>query len=226
MTGGSLPHFIDSACYSPVFTTQELLGFEDIPLRRLHFQKGENIFMSEQHDDYMYHLVEGIVKLYLSSSGGLTKTLFFHGPGTQFGFQGFEEERLTLSTAIAMTDATILAIHYDDLLAFCDRNTRYYLRFIVYLKEVLNSATNEVANFAFESGTRRFARLLYALTVSMDSMPVFTIDDFAEMLGVHRNTVSNALTALRRQGLIDEKSKPVRVRDLEGLKAFIDDGGL
>ena len=45
----------------------------------------------------------------------------------------------------------------------------------------------------------------------------YTIDRLAEIIGAHRNTVSNALGRLRQEGIIGRQLKPIVVVDLEGL---------
>ena len=49
----------------------------------------------------------------------------------------------------------------------------------------------------------------------------YSIDEVAEIVGAHRNTVSNAFSHLRKLGLLEKAPRPVRVRDVEGLRLFV-----
>lgn len=217
-----LPQFIDVDRFFAVFTTEELLEQQELPYMRKKVEKGEFIFRAEEKHLYTYHLVSGLVRLYLTSREGTEKTLFYHTSGTQFGFQGFKKDRMTRSTAVAETECEVLAIEYPDLLAFCNKHTDYYLAYIEYLFQIMNSQTEEIANLSFENGVRRLAALLFSLAVSEDVTIAYTIDELASIIGAHRNTVTNSLSYLREQGLICEQQRPIKVADLEGLRAYLD----
>ena len=65
------------------------------------------------------------------------------------------------------------------------------------------------------------AQLLYALTCDGNPEVPYSIDEVAEIVGAHRNTVSNAFSHLRKLGLLEKAPRPVRVRDVEGLRLFV-----
>lgn len=217
-----LMQFIDVERFPAVFTTEELLGQDDLPFERRSYRKGEVIFRAEERHPFTYHVASGIVRLYLSSEAGAVKTLFYHASGTQFAFQGFKRDRMTRSTAEAVTDCELLAIDYADLIGFCDDHTEFYMAYIEYLFSIMNSQTEEIASLSFKTGIRRVAHLLYALASEGEAAVPYSIDELAEIIGTHRNTVSNALSHLRKLGLLEQGSRPVRVRDAEGLRRFVE----
>ena len=124
---------------------------------------------------------------------------------------------------MAATDCELLAIDSDDLLAFCNGHTDYYLAYIEYLFQIMNSQTEEIANLSFENGVRRLAGLLYSLAVSDGKTIPYTIDELASIIGTHRNTVTNALSHLRGRGYIAKQLRPIIVEDLAGLRRYLDD---
>lgn len=219
-----LMQFIDAERFPAVFTTEELLAQDDLPVERRSYRKGELIFQAEERHPCTYHVASGLVRLYLSSAEGAVKTLFYHAAGTQFAFQGFKRDRMTRSTAEAVTDCELYAIDFAELIAFCDNHTEYYMAYIEYMFSIMNSQTEEIASLSFQTGVRRLAQLLYAL--SSDGQPVvpYSIDELAEIIGSHRNTVSNALSHLRKLGLVEKDPRPLRVRDSEGLRQFAEMG--
>lgn len=219
-----LPQFVDRERFPVVFTTKELLEHDELKFMRRSYAEGELIFLPEESHRFTYHVVSGLVRLYLTSAEGAVKTLFYHAEGTQFGFQGFRRDRLTRSTAEAVTACEVLAIDYGDLFSFCDKHTEYYLAYIEYLFAIMNSQTEEIASLSFQTGVRRLAELLYALARGGDEVVPYTIDELAEIIGAHRNTVSNSLAHLRKCGLVEKSPRPLVVADVEGLRRYLDEG--
>lgn len=212
--------FIDADRFPVVFTTEELSAQTGLRLEHRKYEKGEVIFGAQECHPFTYHVASGIVRLYLSSAEGAVKTLFYHAAGTQFGFQGFKRDRMTSSTAEAITDCELFAIDYADLIEFCDEHTEYYMAYIEYLFSIMNSQTGEIASLSFQTGVQRVAHLLCALASDGEMVVSYPIDELAAIIGTHRNTVSNALSLLRKLGLVEKSPRPLRVRDLAGLRAF------
>ena len=224
--GGFLSHFVDALRFRPVFTTEWLEGQDGLRFKRMELEAGEYLFRAGECHPYMYHVVSGLVRIHLLSDEGTAKTLFYHAAGTQFGFQGFREDGATVSSAVAEAPSTVLAISYCDLFAFCDAHPAYYKACVVYLFQIANSQTEEIASLSFQTGAQRLGALLYSLACSQpakagcdgDEIVIpYTIDRLAEIIGAHRNTVSSALGRLRQEGVIGRQLKPIVVVDVEGL---------
>lgn len=222
MANERLSRFIDNKFYPVVFTTEELLNNSDLPYKRQSISKGDIIFQADECHPYTYHLASGLVRLYLTSSEGAVKTLFYHSEGTQFAFQGFKRDRKTKSTAEAITDCELFVINTSDLIAFCDDHTEYYMAYIEYLFSIMSSQTEEIASLSFHTGLSRVVQLLYVLAEHDGDTIAYSIDELAEIVGAHRNTVSNALAHLRKLGLIEKQPRPIVVRDKEGLQALME----
>ena len=222
MANERFSRFIDSKSYPVVFTTEDLLQMADLPYKRLLVSKGDVIFQPDECHPYTYHLVSGLVRLYLTSSEGAVKTLFYHSEGTQFAFQGFKRDRKTRSTAEAVTDCELFAIDTCDLIAFCDENTEYYMAYIEYLFSIMSSQTEEIASLSFHTGLSRVIQLLYILTENDGDVIPYSIDELAEIIGAHRNTVSNALAHLRKLGYVEKQPRPIVVCDKQGLQSLIE----
>ncbi|MCI8424052.1 MAG: winged helix-turn-helix domain-containing protein [Adlercreutzia sp.] len=123
-----------------------------------------------------------------------------------------------------MTDCELLAIDYGDLIAFCDAHTEYYMAYIEYLFSITSSQTEEIASLSFQTGLQRVAQLLVVLTGDEDLVVPYSIEELAEMVGAHRNTVSNALSRLRKAGLLEPSTRPIVVADLESLRVVAESG--
>ena len=216
-----LMQFIDAERFPAVFSTEDSCRRVTCPWSGGATARATSYFQAGERHPFTYHVGSGIVRLYLSSPEGTVKTLFYHAAGTQFAFQGFKRDRMTRSTAVAVTDCELYAVDYADLIAFCDDHTEYYMAYIEYLFSIMNSQTEEIASLSFQTGLRRVAQLLYALTCDGNPEVPYSIDEVAEIVGAHRNTVSNAFSHLRKLGLLEKAPRPVRVRDVEGLRLFV-----
>ncbi len=238
MANEALPQFIDSKTYAPVFTTEWLTHQDELCFTRIRVEEGQCVFRAEEEHRYTYHVERGLVRLYLSAASGNIKTLFYHAEGTQFGFQGFRDDRLTRTTAAAVVPSTLLAIDYADLFAFCDKHPSYYRAYTAYLFQIMNSQTTEIANLSFQTGMRRLAALLHALAARgeglgrpsegqrADAIEIpYSIDQLAEIIGAHRNTVSNALGLLRKLGFVTNRPRPIEVCNLAGLRRYLEEEG-
>ena len=221
MESTSLPQFIDARRFPVVFTTKKLLEQSELSYTVHSYVKGDTIFHQGDPHLFTYHVKKGLVRLFLTSPDGGIKTLFYHAAETQFGFQGFKRDKLTKSTAIAATNCVVLSISFKDLLAFCNKHTEYYLAYIEYLFAIMNSQTEEIASLSFQTGVRRLATLLYALSSNGQKTIPYSIDELSEIIGSHRNTVSNSLAYLRKQGLVEKNPRPIVVADPEGLKSYL-----
>ncbi|MEE8717213.1 MAG: Crp/Fnr family transcriptional regulator [Coriobacteriales bacterium] len=221
LSGRTLPQFVDSVHYSPVFTTEWLQHQDELAFSCITLNRGEQLFLAREQHTYTYHIKSGLVKLYILSRDGNLKTLFYHTAGTQFGFQGFKHDRSTVSTAVIESPTEVFAIRYSDLFKFCDNNPTYYRSYLEYIVQVMNSQTQEIASLSFQTGMERLAVLLCSLTAgqchSNCAVP-FTIDELAEIIGTHRNTVSTALARFRQLGAIEESCRRIVVTDSSKLQ--------
>lgn len=216
------PQFIDKKRYPVVFSTDRLLAQGELRFSRRRFEKGSCVFREQERHPFTYHMVSGLVRLHLTSPDGGVKTLFYHTDGTQFGFQGFKRDGLTKSTAVAVADTELLEIRFSDLLAYCDVHTECYLAYLEYLFSIMSSQTDEIASLSFETGLHRLAGLLRSMALGGNAEIPYSIDELAEMVGAHRNTVSNALAHLRGLGLVSAQTRPIAVADVEGLSRYVD----
>lgn len=223
MENATLPQFVDAKRFPTVFTTEQLMRQKGLSHTIRTYAKGDAIFHQEEQHLFTYHVKKGVVRLYLTSPDGGVKTLFYHTAETQFGFQGFKRDKLTKSTAVAVTDCEIIAIPFKNLLAFCNDHTEYYLAYIEYLFAIMNSQTEEIASLSFQTGVKRLATLLYALSGNDSTTIPYSIDELAEIIGAHRNTVSNSLAYLRKKGLVGRQARPITISDAEGLKNYLEE---
>jgi CRP-like cAMP-binding protein len=192
------------------------------------YRRGAQIFRHGDGAGHWYWLGFGAVQLCSFAEDGRRHTAELILPGDLFGF---EEATTRATTAEAVRDAVVVAfpraraeatVDADPRLAralrevACDRLRAAQVR-LVRLGRM--GAVARVASFLLEMAERR--RSCEAAPVEL---PI-TRDEIGAYLGLNSETVSRALTALRRRGAIELPArKSIRLLDCSALEA--EEGGL
>ena len=188
-------------------------------IRRV-FQKGSEIIGLTTPTHGIYYVMEGSVEVPLYAASGPEKVLFFVGPGCIFGeiscfVTGEEHDDASVKArsncvlyyfSRDVIENTITN-HHPQLLIELIRATSYKNRmFSVLFRDILNSD-----NFI------RVCKMLVYLVqfkgadrpggkqISFD--PEMTQSDLARLMGVHRVTVSKAISKLKEQGVLTRFTK-------------------
>lgn len=165
---------------------------------------------------------QGFIKVSAASSDGVQRTLWFMGPGSILGEAAlFAGQRNTHHIA-AVEDCVAyefskrcvvddILVHYPDLgeALLTNLATKSYIM------------STQVEESTFLSAYRRICRFFYGLCLQRGSRQIsLSHTVIAELLGLHRVTVSNAIRDLKRRGLLDENGHDILVADLDALAAL------
>lgn len=166
---------------------------------------------------------EGTIKVSATSAEGVQRTLWFMGPGSILG----EAALFAGQKNTHYIDAV------EDCVAYEFSHSNVVERLLVDhpdLGEALltNLATKsyimstQVEESTFLSAYRRICRFFYGLCLSRNSRQIsLSHSVIAELLGLHRVTVSNAIGDLKRRGLLEESGHDLVVADVEAIGAII-----
>ncbi len=169
-------------------------------------QRNKVIFLESDPIEYIFFLVEGVVRLCRTFKDGKRSIVNFHVAGDFFGFDGGQTHSLC---AEAATDARVLIFKYSAVLGLAGRNGR-------------------VANFLLANTAKDLRRLReHAVLMARDAqcrLATFFIDlatrtgktqnldlpmshqDIADHLGLTIETVSRVITEFERVGWITRVS--------------------
>jgi len=187
----------------PQFVMRSILALRRGPV---HHPRNKMIFIEGDPAEYIFFLVDGVVRSCRSFKDGNRSIVGFYLSGELFGFNG----ELTHSlSAEAATNATVLVLKRSSVLAMAARD-------------------NRIANFLLANTAKELRRLQeYAVLISRSAqcrVATFLIDlsmrtgktdyldlpmprqDIADYLGLEIETVSRVITGFERSGFITRAS--------------------
>jgi CRP-like cAMP-binding protein len=190
------------------------LGVRDV------FQKGSRIFFTEDTIDGMYYIVEGSIEINLHTVHGPEKVLFIVGKGCIFGevscFIGGDAEEASAKTRSDSvlyyfkkeTIEQVIAPHYPELMLELVQTVAYKARMFTEL------LTDELISNQFTRVCKMIVYLVRFREIHIESgqkhlafEPDMTQLDIARLMGVHRVTVTKAISQLKQMGIIKQFSK-------------------
>jgi CRP/FNR family transcriptional regulator, nitrogen fixation regulation protein len=174
-----------------------------VPSVEFDYPKGSEIFGAAEPAQYVYQVIEGAVRSYKLLSDGRRQIGAFHLAGDVFGleFDGFHRfsAEAVISTKLRMVKRQSLepSAHSNvatirSFLRMASTSLRHAEDHLLLLGQ--KTALERVANFLVEMEHRSAAAGVLALPMNRR--------DIADYLGLTLETVSRALTALMKRGVI------------------------
>ena len=196
-----------------------------IPYDTLKYDSGQYLFREGEATSKTYLLNRGLVRLFSNNQDGNSKTVFFYKAGSLIGFQKLQrvkERWPSILNAKATTKCEAYVLAADDFIAALKEDGEACFALSQYLFEQLALQTRESVNASIYSVLQRFAALLLMLSKEFGAMQApaiipFTNDELAEMLGVHVNSITNSINALRKSECVEKRRSTLIVIDFEKL---------
>ncbi len=198
----------------------------------IHLRTGDYLFRVGDRVSCTYYIYRGLVRLSSTNASGDSKTVFLHRAGSLIGFQTMQDIDVPNPESILDAQATSScevyaidgALFRDFLVAHGD------LCFAMarYLFGMLVNQTRESVNGSMYPVLDRFAALLLMLarelrlTLAPAVVP-FTNAELAAMLGVHPNSITNAIASLRRVECVERQHGCLVITDFRKLKRIAGD---
>lgn len=181
---------------------------------------GAMIIHQQEVGEAFYILVKGRAKVVLFGPNGREMILSILAPGDFFGEVAILDGKPRSADVMAMEDTTLLIL---DTVTF-SRHLQNYPQTAIHLLAIiagrLRQANETISNLALHDVSSRLTRTLLDLAYKEGELceegyvlrqrP--TQQNLANMLGTCRETVSRALSAMTRQGLISPKGRTLVLR--------------
>lgn len=199
------------------------------PVSKKKFNKNDMILCFNKSNQFSYFVKSGSVKIFATNYEGNEKILFIHEAGSLFGFQIFSYNEMKLAKAVALEDTVLYQFETEVFYEFIRNSPDYFAFFLNYIYKLLASQTKEVISLSLFNTDVRLADLLvklekkYNRDLNKNVFLPFNNEDLASILGVSRNTISNAITKLYEEKIIEKKRNGLIIKDFERLQKY---GGL
>lgn len=178
----------------------------------------------------LYYLKEGRLKTTAISPSGHQKIMWYLETGCFFGETAFFNQKPCDYDFIAVTDCEVLRFPSEVVFQeIIPKNPSLTLSLITMLTRKVHILSTQVEDFTFNKPVARVAKLVYLLyqenhrltKKNTASIPLKQ-DDIAELLGLHRVTVNQALRHLKDSKALEDDSHII-VKDPAKLKEIFAD---
>ncbi|MGF1634039.1 MAG: Crp/Fnr family transcriptional regulator [Phycisphaerae bacterium] len=187
-----------------------LLADTSLNAHRQAFRDDATLFEADDPATALFGVHRGQVRLYQDGPSGGTRLVEIAGPEDVFGTAALSDEPTFGVRAVTAGPTVVSRVPAEDLLASLARRPVMLLELTRRLAGKLETARQETADLIFRDCNDRLVRALVRLsrspaaTATADGtvMLRLTHQQLAWSVGVARETVSLALTDLRKHGLV------------------------
>ena len=185
-------------------------------------EKGEIFLVEGEQSDYMYFMVSGAVKVYKKSVNKKEQILNIASTGESLNDVSTFDGGGCATDMLAMTPVHLYAIKKEDIRALVAGNPKIALNAARVLAGKVRRDSSLVEVLSFDLVISRLARfLLKQAAAGEHTLPLFTQQDLAAMVGTSRVVVNRSLRTMEEKGAIRLVRRRIVVTDAEALKALL-----
>jgi CRP/FNR family transcriptional regulator, cyclic AMP receptor protein len=200
---------------------------EDLATRcpDIRLEKGQEFHRPQEHDEGLYLIKEGLVRIYERGSRGKQITFDLVNSGTVL-----TARRLRGVHAQAMGPSVITFMSRENLEHLIRKKPEVGLRLMDILAERLHLMDGRMADMVHKDVCARLAGLILHLVYSegvvthegFEISAHYTHEQLASMIGARRVAVTRAFKQLRDAGAVRVRRRRIHVRDLQTLQSIAD----
>lgn len=207
----------------------------DALVARAHIQRfraGQTIFLMGSPGDGMMAVLEGKVRIGLSSAQGKEMLLATLGEGDVFGEIAMLDGRERTADARALTDCVLGILNRRDVLHFLENNPRACLRLIEVLCRRLRLIDERIGEVVMLQLPARLAKtFLRMMETELEAGRIpeqaaiihASQRELGNLIGAARERVNKCLQKWQRAGIVKIEEGVVKVIDREGLERLADE---
>ena len=181
---------------------------------------GNVFYVPEESGEVLFLLKKGTVQLYRLTPEGKKIVVATLGQGAVFGEMSLVGQGMHNTFAEAVEACKLCVMSRPDVERLMLEKPRVAFRLVEALGERLVQIERQLEDVAFKPIPTRLAHLLLQLAEEWGTNEItgYTHQDFAEMLGTYRETVTQTLKELKLQGLVEVGRKRLLLADVPGLQ--------
>jgi CRP/FNR family transcriptional regulator len=192
------------------------------------YKKGERIFQEGDKADKMYVIASGRVKVVKEFQSGKNAIMGIFGEGDTVAESAVIDKLPYPASAIALDDASVIAIPAALFIDFLKKNPDLLIRMIIGLGRRLREFVGNMGSLAVQSVEKRLARFLTKLSGEIgveheDGLELIlplTRQDLAEIIGTSFEVVERSLKKMREKGIIEAAGKRIVILKPKALEAI------
>jgi len=188
-------------------------------------QAGRIFYMPEDSGEALFLLKKGRVQLYRIAPNGKKLIVATLGAGTIFGEMSLVGQGMHNTFAEAIDECVLCVMSRSDVERLMREKPEVAFRFVEAMGTRLTQLETQLEDIAFKSIPARLSGLLLELADRPDKggrISGYTHQDFSEMLGTYRETVTQTLNDFKAEGLVEISRKKVVLRDVVRLQTMAD----
>jgi CRP-like cAMP-binding protein len=175
----------------------------------LSFSTNETIYEPQDPAHYVYYIRSGEVRTFQVGDESNGRLLEILGPGDWFNPAAFSSNQMCGHRAVATAHSAIVRVSADRLLGELSHNAGAASILLQQFSDRLQKAREDAAHLVFDDCNTRLIRTLLQLSQTVAATPRadgvelrITHLQLAQAVGAARETVSLALTDLRKQNVV------------------------
>jgi len=191
------------------------------------FEPGEILFSQGDMATEFYYLVSGLSLTYTIFEDGRERNILISWPDRIFGASTFFEEVPRRASAIAIRPCEVVVIGRELYEACCAAFPEFKEIIIAEISKDIGVLFDELADASMINSDIRVARFLCRRLANgqhegSDEVPVlpFTQDFIANVLGISRASVNQAISLLSSKGWIETQYGKIRLLDAKAIRAY------
>ncbi len=188
------------------------------------FPKGTSVFNRGDPAIGLYILLEGQLKLGVTSPQGTEKIISIVSPGESFGEAILFLDRQFPVYAQAILDSQVLLVPKNLIFSMLDHDAMFARKMLAGLSIRMHQLVQDIEMLSLQSCTQRF--IGYLLQISADAPDASNITlpasktTIASLLNLTPETLSRTLAKLQQLGLIEVNGKDVMITDVKKLRRY------
>jgi len=198
-------------------------------MQRRTFRKGELLHRKGDPATHIYEILRGKMRMCSISTEGKEFWVDQFDAGDTFGEQRFIDNRNRSHTVVAQTDCEVALLLRDDFDALCSRYHEIYRALLIVNIEYVRTASELLEDIGMTGVRQRLAKLLCKLAarygISHEEGIIIDIeisqDNFGNLIGASRQSISKALFALRQEKIIETRRQKLIINNLDKLQSRI-----
>ncbi|MCP4360381.1 MAG: Crp/Fnr family transcriptional regulator [Chloroflexi bacterium] len=184
-------------------------------------RRGKIFYMPEDSGEVLFLLKKGRVQLYRIAPNGKKLVVATLGPGSIFGEMSLVGQGMHNTFAEAVDECILCVMSRSDVERLVREKPEVAFRFVEALGNRVTQLETHLEDIAFKSIPARLASLLLRLDEEKGSKQTvigYTHQDFSEILGTYRETVTQTLNDFKGDGIINIGRKRVVLLDTAALQ--------